>query len=209
MSNYKTEQENFWAGSFGDTYIERNADDWRMRSSIGLFSEILSSCIGLNSALELGCNIGLNLEALKAIAPGLALSGVEINENAHRQAQEKALGEIHLGSILEPLELPKADLTFTKTVLIHINPDELDKVYRNLVELSNRYVLVVEYYNPSPVSVVYRGNDDRLFKRDFAGELMDRYGLELLTYGFSYHRDKLFPQDDCTWFLMEKPVGAR
>ena len=54
------------------------------------------------------------------------------------------------------------------------------------------------------VTVNYRGNSDRLFKRDFAGELMDRYPLRLIAYGFSYHRDNYFPQDDSTWFLLEK-----
>jgi hypothetical protein len=56
-----------------------------------------------------------------------------------------------------------------------------------------------------PVSVNYRGNTDRLFKRDFAGEMLDRFkDLRLLDYGFSYHRDNNFPQDDINWFLLEK-----
>ena len=28
--------------------------------------------------------------------------------------------------------------------------------------------------------------------------------IELKDYGFSYHRDTSFPQDDITWFLLEK-----
>jgi hypothetical protein len=28
--------------------------------------------------------------------------------------------------------------------------------------------------------------------------------MHLCDYGFVYHRDPLFPQDDITWFLMEK-----
>ena len=28
--------------------------------------------------------------------------------------------------------------------------------------------------------------------------------LPLIDYGFSYHRDPVFPQDDITWFLMER-----
>ena len=63
----------------------------------------------------------------------------------------------------------------------------------------------MEYYNPTPVEVTYRGNTGKLFKRDFAGELLDKYSdLELVDYGFIYHRDNCFPQDDITWFLMEK-----
>jgi len=55
------------------------------------------------------------------------------------------------------------------------------------------------------MTVPYRGNAERLFKRDFAGELIDRYGLQLVSYGFAYHRDPYHPQDDITWFLLEKP----
>ncbi|MFV2092611.1 MAG: pseudaminic acid biosynthesis-associated methylase [Hyphomicrobiales bacterium] len=70
---------------------------------------------------------------------------------------------------------------------------------------SNRYLLIIEYYNPTPTEVSYRGNTERLYKRDFAGEILDRYpNLALTSYGFQYHRDTNFPADDSTWFLMEK-----
>ena len=28
--------------------------------------------------------------------------------------------------------------------------------------------------------------------------------IQLVDYGFAYHRDKSFPQDDISWFLLEK-----
>jgi spore coat polysaccharide biosynthesis protein SpsF len=66
-------------------------------------------------------------------------------------------------------------------------------------------ILMGEYYNPSPTAIPYRGHADRLFKRDFAGELLDRFpDLRLIDYGFAYRRDPAFPQDDITWFLLEK-----
>jgi hypothetical protein len=34
---------------------------------------------------------------------------------------------------------------------------------------------------------------------------LDRYpDLDLVDYGFVYHRDPLFPQDDMTWFLLQR-----
>jgi spore coat polysaccharide biosynthesis protein SpsF len=63
--------------------------------------------------------------------------------------------------------------------------------------------MVAEYYNPTPVVVEYRGHKDKLFKRDFAGELMDKYpNLELIDFGFTYHRKGW--NDDINWFLMKK-----
>jgi spore coat polysaccharide biosynthesis protein SpsF len=97
------------------------------------------------------------------------------------------------------------DFAFTKGVLIHINPNELENAYDLLYRCvkPNGYIMMAEYYNPTPVSVEYRGEKDKLFKRDFAGELMDRYfNLELIDYGFTYHRKS--SNNDINWFLMKK-----
>ncbi|MCX6780468.1 MAG: pseudaminic acid biosynthesis-associated methylase, partial [Candidatus Magasanikbacteria bacterium] len=116
-------------------------------------------------------------------------------------------GEVYLSSILDlnPEKHGQYDFIFTKGVLIHINPDELNKVYDTMYKLSKEYICVAEYYNPSPVSVEYRGEKNKLFKRDFAGEMLDKYSdLKLVDYGFKYRKDDNFPQDDITWFLLKK-----
>jgi pseudaminic acid biosynthesis-associated methylase len=203
--NYLTEQENFWAGSFGDDYISRNESGALLYSKVAMWSQMLKSANRVKSIKELGCNIGLNLKALHHLNPSYDLSGVEINEIAAHQAKELGIGSITCGTITEPLEDEKVDLTFTAAVLIHINPEKLDQVYQNLVNLSNRYVLVAEYYNPTPTDVVYRGHSERLFKRDFAGDLIDSYGLNLVDYGFWYKRDNVAQEfGDVSWFLLEK-----
>jgi pseudaminic acid biosynthesis-associated methylase len=204
---FRTEQEAFWAGSFGDAYMSRNQGEKLVTANVVLFGNMLRSAPGVRSVVELGCNIGLNLRALNRIDPEIALCGYEINANAAQEARALGIAEVHQQTILEEIRSGQTyDLAFTKGVLIHIHPDELPRVYDNLFALSRRYILVCEYYNPSPVTVSYRGNADRLFKRDFAGELMDRFGLSLVDYGFVYRRDNYFPQDDCTWFLLEKPL---
>jgi len=201
---FKTEQENFWAGEFGLNYIDRNNSEPLLYSKVAMWARMLQAANNVNSIRELGCNIGLNLVALKRLQPSLKLSGYEINAEAARQAAEFNVAEIKQGSILEEIKDPKVDLTFTAGVLIHINPEYLDNVYSNLVNGSNRYVLVAEYYNQAPTKINYRGHKDRLFKRDFAGDLIDNYGLKLIDYGFVYKRDNWAPQDDITWFLLEK-----
>ena len=201
---YKTKQEEFWAGDFGTTYIERNNSEQLLYSKVAMWANILKSANSVSSVRELGCNIGLNLVALNRLHPNLSLFGYEINDEAVRQAIEFNVAKITKGSILDKIEEEAVDLTFTDGVLIHINPNHLHNVYENLVYGSNRYVLVAEYYNPSPIKVNYRGHSDRLFKRDFAGELIENYGLKLIDYGFIYKRDNWAPQDDINWFLLEK-----
>jgi len=202
---YQTEQENFWASDFGNDYLERNDGESLISSNIALFSKILRSAPSVKSIAELGCNIGLNLRALKRIHQEFDLRGYEINPLAAKTAADQELAQIFNTTITEHLDSGKKfDLTFTKGVLIHINPDKLDIVYENLYALSNRYILICEYYNPTPVAIEYRGHEDRLFKRDFAGELISKYNLRLLDYGFNYHQDPYLTNDDTTWFLMEK-----
>jgi len=201
---YSTDQEKFWTGDFGLDYINRNNSEHLLHSKVAMWAKMLRAANNVNSIRELGCNIGLNLVALKRLQPSLELSGYEINETAASQAKDFNVAQISVGSILTPIQDAKVDLTFTAGVLIHIHPDNLESVYENLVNGSNRYVLVAEYYNPTPTKISYRGHEDRLFKRDFAGDLIDKYGLKLVDYGFVDKRDNWAPQDDITWFLLEK-----
>jgi pseudaminic acid biosynthesis-associated methylase len=204
MTSYSTEQESFWAGDFGTEYTDRNRGALLHAGNLSFFSKIVEHTRDVTSVLELGANRGMNLQALKALLPEANLAGVEINAEA-AQILEIAGFKAYQGSILDFQIDHVRDLTFTKGVLIHINPDALPKVYDLLHAASKRYVLVAEYYNPVPVEVTYRGHMGKLFKRDFAGELLERHkDLRLVEYGFLYRRDPVFPQDDITWFLMEK-----
>ena len=204
MPNYQTKQEKFWSGSFGDSYTDRNQDNLRIASNIALFSKILSRSNNINSVLEIGANIGLNLKSIQQLKPKVDLSAIEINQKAVQELEKMGGVKVYNQSVLECKPI-NVDLTLSKGVLIHINPDYLFQVYDLLYQSSNHYICLAEYYNPTPVNVNYRGHEERLFKRDFAGEMLDRFpDLYLVDYGFVYHRDNNFPQDDMTWFLLEK-----
>ena len=160
---------------------------------------------GGGGVLELGANVGLNAIALKRLFPKIQIDVVEINKKAADECRKIQGVGVFEGSILDFSTDKTYDLTFTSGVLIHIAPEKLEVVYRCLYEHSKRYILISEYYNPTPVEVTYRGNKNRLFKRDFAGEIMKLYAdLRLTDYGFVYHGDPNFPSDDATWFLLEK-----
>jgi spore coat polysaccharide biosynthesis protein SpsF len=205
MNHYRTDQETFWAGSFGSQYIERNRGDMLLACNLAFFARALVAARDLGSCIEFGANIGMNLKALRLLYPHLQVSGIEINPEAAAQLAE-TIGPDNVlhGSILD-VNPPICDLVLIKGVLIHLNPEVLPEVYDKLVAAARRWLLVVEYYNPTPVAVAYRNHAERLFKRDFAGEIMDRHPeMQLVDYGFSYRRDPQFPQDDITWFLMER-----
>jgi pseudaminic acid biosynthesis-associated methylase len=202
---FVTPQEEFWAGEFGDSYSKRNAGDNWIASNLALFSKILARTTDVKSVIEFGANIGLNLRAIHQLLPAAELAGIEINKSAAGELRNWGRAKVLEGSILDAGIGRTWDLALIKGVLIHINPDMLDKVYENLFEAAERYICVAEYYNPTPVTVSYRGHTEKLFKRDFAGEMLDKFpSLNLVDYGFCYRRDKNFRQDDITWFLLEK-----
>ena len=202
---FKTTQEEFWSGEFGNEYIERNKSDQLLASNLHYFSNILKSCTGVRSVLEMGANVGMNMKSLRVLLPEAELAGVEINVTAFQQLVSIEGVTGFNESIFDFKPQRAFDFVFIKGVLIHLNPDMLKVAYQKLYESSSKYICIGEYYNPTPVSISYRGHSDKLFKRDFAGEMMDLYkDLELINYGFAYRRDPLFPQDDITWFLFRK-----
>ena len=205
-AGYRTPQEAFWAGEFGTRYSSRNEGDGLLAANLQLFATALRRAGRVRSCLELGANIGMNLRALRLLYPQLPVKAVEINPEAARQLGESiGAGNVHAGSLFDYAPSETFDLVLVKGVLIHVQPEMLPAAYDTLHRASARLILLGEYYNPSPAAIPYRGHSDRLFKRDFAGELLDRHAdLRLLDYGFAYRRDPAFPQDDITWFLLEK-----
>lgn len=206
MTQFKTQQEEFWAGEFGTQYINRNDSQELLASNLSFFSKALKQAGQISSCIEFGANVGMNLKALRLLYPKINLKGIEINPIAAKElATLIDISNVFEGSIFDFKETDKVELSLIKGVLIHINPEKLNIVYEKLYEASTKYILICEYYNPSPVTISYRGHTDRLFKRDFAGELLEKYpDLKLVDYGFSYKRDIAFPQDDITWFLLTK-----
>jgi pseudaminic acid biosynthesis-associated methylase len=205
---FKTDQEAFWAGKFGNDYIARNAGAALLGSNISFLSKMLSRCPSAKSLIEFGANIGMNLRAIRALCPELELDAIEINAKAVEELRIwGGVNQIHHRSVLEFKPERTWDIALIKGVLIHINPDYLPQVYESLFRSSSRYIILVEYYNPTPIEVVYRGHAGKLFKRDFAGELLDKFpSLRVVDYGFVWRRDPVFPQDDATWFVLEKVV---
>jgi spore coat polysaccharide biosynthesis protein SpsF len=206
--SYETEQEKFWAGSFGDEYSARNRGAGHVASYTAMWARILGRTHGVSSILELGCNIGLNLRAFRQLLPEASLTAVEINATAAAEAA-RVPADVKVGSILEYEPDRRHDLVVIAGVLMHIEPTRLPTVYDLMHRASGRYICLAEYYNPTPVEIPYRGHRERLYKRDYAGELLDRFDdLSLVDYGFVYRRDPTFPQDDTTWFLLERHAST-
>ena len=206
-----TPQTALWAGKFGTDYTRRNADPsvGSIQANAMLFGKIMRHTFGVKHVLEFGCGAGLNLASLNGRFPWLYLTGLDVNTEAVAEARKRLDAPQHMvfdGSILDgrPSVGAEQDLVFTKGLLIHIHPRDLERAYETLYQSTRRYILVCEYFSQDPVAIPYRGQPEALWKRDFAGDLLDSYDdLQVVAYGFAWRRDP-DPQDDLNWFLLEK-----
>lgn len=176
-----TSQLGAWTSGFGRAYTDRNtmsADDMdaTFAARFGVpKTTIYRELVGVDRltggrALEVGCNIGLQLELLGRANPSLALAGVEPQEYAIARARQRLPGARFLqGSAFAlPFEDDAFDLVFTHGVLIHIHPADLSRALREIHRVSSRFILAHEYFAPETVEVRYREADGLLWKTDFA-----------------------------------------
>lgn len=77
-----TRLESLWAGDFGDAYTDRNRDRYNPRES---FWDTILSQFPVRNILEVGCNIGGNLQWLARRLDPKQVYGVDIN---HRTLKE-------------------------------------------------------------------------------------------------------------------------
>jgi len=201
----KTTQAEAWAGSMGDQYTDRNEVAWHKRIPFwqAIMQHPLVAQPEICRILEVGCNAGWNLNALRSISPYYDLWGADVNRHALERA--RAAGHRHLMNC-EAADLHtyfgdgSFDLVFTAGVLIHVPPTQLFNVMYAIAQASLRWVVAVEYNSHSGLEeeVEYRGMSRMLWRRDF-GELYLRLGLDMIATG-----DAGDGFDRCTYWLMRK-----
>jgi pseudaminic acid biosynthesis-associated methylase len=198
-----------WAGEFGDAYVARNpATEQNVRLRLRALAPILARLDGAppRAILECGCNVGLNLRALRQLTDA-ELFAVEPNRSARESVLRDAVldaGHLVEGSLSAlPFGNESMDLVFTSGVLIHVPPAQLTGALHEVHRVSRRYVLAIEYFSPRPEAVTYRGHEGLLWKRDFGGAYLDLFpSLRTIDTGFLWSRTS--GCDDATWWLFEK-----
>lgn len=205
----KNPQLEKWVSDFGNDYIHRNdLEDWKMPVGMEAFRRMIGD-LTLQSILEVGSNIGLNLHFIDALFQGrVSLHAVEPNSKAYAKLLEAPI-QLKKAWNCDGFSLPPADasmdLVFTNGVLIHVAPEDLGRITDEIVRVSARYILCSEYFSHEPEEKPYHNQSDLLFKRDFGAFYLDRYPfLKVVNYGFLWQRE--FPIfDNLNWWLFEKP----
>ena len=203
-----TPQEDFWKSQITESYAQDNSV---FDEQLGLLAweRILSKIdkSDISSYLDCGSNIGRNIALLKRVLPTASANIVELAKGPlDKCLKDFQIDESFLGPIKDSRFDRKFHLVFTNGVLIHINPDDLLESMSRMYEMSSRYILMGEYFNRTPVMINYRGENDRLFKRDFGKLFVENFDCNVVDYGFLWgHEFDTAGFDDITYWLFEKP----
>lgn len=194
-----TEQVKVWTGKFGRDYTDRNrfADDKAFNDFYvkrygqprdKVFSEWLSVLPRDAKILEVGANIGNQLRCMQRIGFS-RLYGVEIQRHCVDESRRIYQGlDIVAGSGFDiPFKDSWFDLVFTNNVLIHIAPNDLPRMQKEIGRVSGERIMGFEYFAPEFTEIPYRGNTNLLWKADYAKLYLKH------CPGFKAEREQLFP----------------
>jgi pseudaminic acid biosynthesis-associated methylase len=195
-----TPQLALWRSSFGASYTDRN--DVEKPERIATWRRILDG-LEVERALEVGCNVGWNLRYLRAAGVG-DVWGVEPQAYAVERARlaDPSLTIVPGTAFSLPFRDRWFDLSFTSGVLIHISPADLGRALDELVRVTSRYLVVIEYDHPDEVEVSYRGHAGALWKRDHGAVIAERFP-QLARRGSGF-LDAAAGYDDCTFHVFER-----
>ncbi len=196
----QTSQLNLWRSEFGRDYTDRN--DREKPERVTSWGRVIEG-IAPARVLEVGCNVGWNLEYLRRL--GVAeLYGIEPQLYAVERARWRGpqFGVVQGTAFDLPFKDRWFDMAFTSGVLIHISPDTVGAALDEIYRVSKKWIVAIEYDDTKETEINYRGHAGALWKRDHGALWMTRFPdlkeirrIELAAPdGY----------DDCTAHLFEK-----
>lgn len=209
----KTPQMEKWAGDFGKAYTERNpyAFDDTEELYIKLYgvkrttmnNEFIGSLDRSMKILEVGSNVGGQLIVLKEMGFN-NLYGIELQSGAVEFSKSITKGiNIIQGSAFDiPFRDNYFDMVYTSGVLIHIAPEDIIAVMKEIHRSTKKHIWGMEYYAEEFTEIEYRGEKGLLWKADYSGLYLNTFkDLKLVKEKkFKYLQNDNIDQ----MFLLEK-----
>jgi len=196
----ENEKNGTWYGDFGIRYTLRNKII--PEKLVPFYKRILKD-IEVEKILEVGCNRGHNLTAISYCGQ-YDLYGIDINPYSILVARDNKEINFTVGNISDILYKDNYfDLVMLVGVLIHINPDKLKEAIAEVLRVSNKYFLMMEYnYDFEEFErIPYRENVG-LWRGNFKKLVMDNFSVRLLLEGEAGVEDGF--GDKRNYFLFEK-----
>lgn len=179
-------QAEFWSGEFGKDYTDRSVfspeqlDRFYIEQMYGVSRSSMNrdflEGLQVSSILEIGCNVGNQLRLLQTLGFE-RLYGIELQQYAVEKAKSctENINFVQGNALDNPFRDSYFDLVYTSGVLIHISPDHLLKAMSEIHRTSKRYIWGLEYFAEEHQEIAYRGNNDALWKGDFARLYLENF----------------------------------
>lgn len=160
-----------------DEYTDENTESIQENLSKFVFNSVL--ILGGKRVLEAGCNIGNNLSEFPV---DFDVNGLDMNEKALNKCKEKYPSfKFEKGSVLEiPFPDSSFDVVFTRGVLIHISPDNIEKSTAELLRVSKKWVFNLEYFGEDNKMIKWKRGDDLLWYRNMK-ERWKSFKVEIIS----------------------------
>jgi pseudaminic acid biosynthesis-associated methylase len=175
----ETNQVKFWSGDFGKEYTDRNPNNVNQMDELYIETfgvnrqqmnvEFLNSIPKNARILEVGCNVGVQLQILQKMG-FTNLYGIEIQSYAVEKAKSltKNINIIQGSGFDIPFKDNYFDLVYTSGVLIHISPADLTVIMKEISRCSNSLIWGFEYFSEKIEDIKYRENTGFLWKANYA-----------------------------------------
>jgi len=109
-----------------------------------------------SSILEIGCNCGPNMYLIAKKFPSVVIKGIDINPLAIQTGKELLVkegisnAELFVGKAQCLQFIDKSfDIVFSKAVLSHIGPTKISKVIAEMLRVSKKALILIEYHEPA------------------------------------------------------------
>jgi len=170
-----------WSGDFGIRYTIRNKI---IPEKLVPFYKKALKDLEVERILEVGCNRGHNLKAISYCGQ-YDLYGIDINPYSILIAREMKEINFANGNIFDILYKDNYfDLVMTVGVLIHIDPHDLKNAIKELLRVSNKYYLMMEYnYEFEEFEKIEYRDSVGLWRGNFKQLVLDNFDVDIILEG--------------------------
>lgn len=164
-------------GELWNKYTDDNKD--HPHDEVSKFLYFVFVTLGAKKILEAGCNIGNNLAK---IPKDFEIHAIDLNEQAIDIAKKKYPYITFKIGNLNKISYPDSffDLVFTRNVLIHVPKNEVDDILKQLLRVSKKWIINIEYFGKDGEMINWKRGDDLLWYRNMK-ERWSKFDVEILS----------------------------
>lgn len=160
-----------------DDYTDENLAKQQKELSKFIYYSTLS--LGAQKICEAGCNVGNNL---LAFPKDFDIVGFDLNEKSLLKAKDKFPHFIFERQHIKKTSFSESyfDLVFTRGVLIHIPKNEIEDVLKELLRISKKWIMNLEYFGTDGQVIKWKRGDNLLWYRNMK-KLWSEFNVEILS----------------------------